>query len=93
MERVCTVCVALLLVAGLQAETYLDVYPPVNDSDPSAKPLYFGLLQSFGTNFNGSGSIAGVRVALDLINSDATLLPGYSLHYTLTDSQVSTCAR
>ena len=66
---------------------YLDVYPPVNNND-TRTPLYFALLQSFGSKLNGSGSVAGLQVALDRINSDPTLLPGYTLHYTLTDSQV-----
>ena len=66
---------------------YLDIYPPVDQNDPRT-PLHFALLQSFGGNFDGSGSVAGLQVALDRINSDPTLLPGYSLHYTLMDSQV-----
>ena len=32
--------------------------------------------------------IAGVQAALDEINSRDDLLPGYTLHYTLTDSKV-----
>ena len=62
-------------------------YPPLNGSHP-LKPLVFGLIMSFGGNFNSSAAIPGVRVALDRINSDTTLLPGYSLHYALSDSQV-----
>ena len=70
---------------------YLQVYP---DTDPSGetsvgiKSLYFALMMSFGGDFRTSGAIPGVQVALDQINSDPTLLPGYQLHYTLTDSQV-----
>ena len=66
---------------------YLHIYPPIDEND-TRKPLHFALLQSFGSEYNGSGSVAGLQVALDRINSDPTLLPGYSLHYTLTDSQV-----
>ena len=62
-------------------------YPPLNGSHP-LKPLVFGLIMSFGGNFNSSAAIPGVRVALDRINRDTTLLPGYSLHYALSDSQV-----
>ena len=79
---------------------YLQVYP---DTDPSAgsgetsvglKSLYFALMMSFGGDqFRSSGVIPGVEVALDQINSDPTLLPGYQLHYTLTDSQVCTSYR
>ena len=35
-----------------------------------------------------TGALAGVQAALDDINSRDDLLPGYTLHYTLTDSQV-----
>ena len=62
-------------------------YPPLNESQP-LKPLVFGLIMSFGRSFDSSTSIPGVRVALDRINRDTTLLPGYSLHYALSDSQV-----
>ena len=66
---------------------YLHIYPPVHEND-TRTPLYFALLQSFGGQYNGSGAVAGLQVALDGINSDPTLLPGYTLHYTLTDTQV-----
>ena len=80
---------SLLLFLGLVSTVrgYLHIYPPVDEND-TRTPLYFALLQSFGSEYNGSGSVAGLQVALDRINSDPTLLPGYSLHYTLTDSQV-----
>ena len=80
---------SLLFFLGLVSivRGYLDIYPPVDQNDPRT-PLHFALLQSFGGNFDGSGSVAGLQVALDRINSDPSLLPGYSLHYTLMDSQV-----
>ena len=73
---------------------YLDVYPDPNDSQilQGRTPLYFSLIQSLGgplSLYDGSGSIAGVKVALDAINNDITLLPGYTLHYTFSDSKVS----
>ena len=70
---------------------YLQVYPSNNPSEEISvgiKSLYFALMMSFGGDFRSSGAIPGVQVALDQINSDPTLLPGYQLHYTLTDSQV-----
>ena len=73
---------------------YLQVYPgtdPSGETSVELKSLYFALMMSFGGDFRSSGAIPGVQVALDQINSDPTLLPGYQLHYTLTDSQV--CAR
>lgn len=52
-------------------------------------PLYFGLLLSLSGDHQSTGALAGVQAAVDDINSRDDLLPGYSLHYTLTDSQVS----
>jgi hypothetical protein len=67
---------------------YLETYPKVQESNVTT-PLYFGLIMSFpGGEFDSSGAIAGVRVALDRINNDPTLLPNYTLHYTLTNSSV-----
>ena len=72
---------------------YLEVYP--DPRDPAVlkgrTPLHFALVQSLGGQFDGSGNVAGVKVALDRINNDTTLLPGYTLHYTFTDSKVSKC--
>ena len=76
---------------------YLEVYP--DPRDPAVlrgrTPLHFALVQSLGgpfSLFDGSGNIAGVQLALDRINNDTTLLPGYTLHYTFTDSKVSKCS-
>ena len=74
---------------------YLQVYPgtdPSRETSVGIKSLYFALMMSFGGDFRSSGAIPGVQVALDQINSDPTLLPGYQLHYTLTDSQVCATA-
>ena len=79
--------------------SYLEVYPLVNLSqnqltctpqpaDNKTCPLYIALMMSFGREYISSGVIASVQYALDQINADQDLLPGYSLHYTLTDSQV-----
>lgn len=71
---------------------YMQVYPPpdppVNEAAGGPRSLYFALMMSFGGEYKSSGAIPGVQVALDKINNDSTLLPGYKLHYTLTDSQV-----
>ena len=82
---------ALASVALGQVGSYLQIYPPVENDGRT--PLFFGLIQSFGGAYDGSGSIAGVEVALKEINNDPTILPGYRLHYTLTDSQVSRAGR
>ena len=66
---------------------YLHIYPRVNDTD-ARTPLYFALVLSFGGDYTSIGALPGIQVALDYINNDLSLLPGYTLHYTLTDSKV-----
>ena len=51
-------------------------------------PLYIALMVSFGGEFDSSGVIPGVQMALDQINSNPAMLPGYTLHYTLTATRV-----
>ena len=98
-KEVLALLVAQLLYCSVHAsldydpDDYLDVYPDPQDSNvlKGRVPLHFGLMQSLGgplSQFDGSGSIAGVKVALDRINDDESLLPGYTLHYTFTDSKV-----
>ena len=75
---------------------YMQVYPPVNASldehcTPEKNgtcPLFLALLMSFGGAARSSGVIPGIQIALDQINNDSTILPGYTLHYTLMDTQV-----
>ena len=67
---------------------YKEVYPEVDLTGNLSNHLFFALVQSFGVEFNGSGNIAGVKVAVDRINADSSVLPNHVLHYTLTDSQV-----
>ena len=88
---------------GSEEQAYKDIYPQIADTsvqfgvavNSSAElervPLYFGLMMSFGGDVKSSGAIPGVQVALDAINNQPDLLPGYTLHYTLTDSQVYIC--
>ena len=68
-------------------EPYHQIYPPVNETD-GRTPLYFALVLSFGGSYKSIGALPGIQIALDYINSGPSILPGYSLHYTLTDSQV-----
>jgi gamma-aminobutyric acid type B receptor len=44
---------------------------------------------SLGLNntLNGTGIIPGIQLALDSINDDPNILPGYKLNYVLMDSQ------
>ncbi len=78
---------------NFERSRYLEVYPDPEDDGflDGRTPLYFALIQSLGGNgslFDGSGSVAGVKVALDRINNDTSILPGYTLHYTFSDSKV-----
>ena len=74
----------------LSNSLYLDSYPKLADISLKNKsiPLYFGLMLSLSGDDESSGALAGVQAALDEINSRDDLLPGYTLHYTLTDSKV-----
>ena len=67
------------------SSNYLRVYPNATRETTS---LYFGLMLSLSGDHQSTGALAGVQAALDDINSRDDLLPGYSLHYTLTDSKV-----
>ena len=84
-----TLFVAVLLQAALATSynpwPYLQTYPPWNDS---RTPLHFAVTLSFGGGYTSIGALPGVQIALDYINSHPSILPGYTLHYTLTDSQV-----
>lgn len=80
---------------------YVEVYPPTDTTQdqfscvPSENrtcPLYVAVTVSFGGEYLSTGVIGSIQYALDQINNNSSLLPGYSLHYTLTDSQVS-CKR
>ena len=52
--------------------------------------LYFSLIVSSTTTINMSGIVSAVDQALELINNNTTILPGYSLQYTQElDTQVS----
>ena len=77
---------------GYNRAYYVEIYPDPDVFDlQNRTPLYFAHIQSLGGEFSqldGSGTLAGKNLALDWINNDASILPEYTLHYTLTDSQV-----
>lgn len=73
---------------------YLRMYPSVTVE--GTQPLFFGLMKvvsvalPVGEYDIGSVTVPSVEVALDQINDpNSTILPGYTLHYLLADSQVS----
>ena len=82
-------CLALLIstLTKTGGHPYLGIYPTAETQNESTA-LYFGLMLSLSGEQQSTGALAGVQDALDHINSRHDLLPGYSLHYTLTDSQV-----
>ena len=65
----------------------ISVYPPV-ENDTNCH-LYFGLIVFSGEDINTLSNVAGVRLALNRINNNSNLLQNYTLHYVLSDSQVS----
>ena len=71
---------------------YRQIYPPVDESDDRT-PLFCAVVFSFGGVYRSIGVLPGIQIALDYINSEPSILPGYTLHYTLMDSQVSTRRR
>ena len=74
-------------------ESFVEVFPTAAAGvNESSVPLYFGLMLSLSGDQQSTGALAGVQAALDEVNSRDDLLPGYSLHYILTDSQVR-CVR
>ena len=63
--------------------------PPIPDNQSMATPLYFGLMVAPSEDSDYlNTTLTAVQLALDTINADSDLLRGYSLHYTLTVSQV-----
>ena len=72
-------------------DDYLEVYPDPRDPEvlQGRSPIYFALIQAITGPLATNGTVAGVKVALDWINNDTSLLPGYTLHYTLGDGEVS----
>ena len=81
-------CTAVTTLSSTIPWPYHQIYPPMNDTD-GRSPLHFALVLSFGGSvYQSIGVLPGVQMALDYINSEPSILPGYSLHYTLTDSQV-----
>ena len=56
------------------------------------KNIYFGHITSFGeSGYNSSGAIPAVELAVEHINNNTSILPGYTLVSTpVMDSGVST---
>ena len=87
--------ILLVLLCGAQSLSYnpadyIEVYPDPTDPEvlKGRTPLYFSHIVSLEGQYVSAGTVAGVKVALDRINNDSNLLPGYTLHYTLADCKV-----
>ena len=63
------------------------VYPSNVTPGDGRTPLTLGLMLSFSGDYITKGAIPGIQLAVDIING-GSLLPGYRLQYSLTDSQV-----
>ena len=93
-------CFIVLAASLTQASTsvYKQVYPDIEEDslhhsdlcDPRNEicPLFITLLMSFGGIYKSNGAIPGIQIALDEINRNSAMLPGYKLHYILKDSNV-----
>ncbi len=91
-------CLTIILVSKVEMGTcqnclpysreFDGVYPPV---DPTADttPLYFGLVVGAEAVAENSSLVTvAARLSLDTINAHLNILRRYSLHYTLTYSNV-----
>ena len=87
------------LAAENQFEVYKQIYPDINTTQDATNcsrsrsgnetcPLYIALMMAFDGDYITSGVIPGVQLALDQINSNPDILPGYTLHYTLLPTRV-----
>ena len=71
------------------------IYPPLTeDIDGMAEtPLFVGLIESYDPAhpdqlLRSVGTIVGTEMALDHINANPSILPGYRLYYNFINSQV-----
>ena len=84
----------LLLSRCFPATAEGSIYPPREDATATElEPLYVGLIESYDPaeadpQLGAVGTVVGAEIALDHINADPRMLPGYSLHLNFINSQV-----
>ena len=89
--RFCIIMLAMVVLSTTSIKCSGTMYQ--NMTNKTSTPLYFGLMLSLSGDQQSTGALAGVQAALDHINSRDDLLPGYSLHYTLIDSEVTVATK
>ena len=93
MAKEIALFVAILLPALTTAQSLLDrqvdilqTYPPT--ARDGTRSLYVAVMQSFSGGWVSAGGVPAIQLALDDINADDSVLPGYTLRYELTDTKV-----
>ena len=86
MEPLLVLAIAVL---SLGVASPFVIHPPVQNGSDAPTPLYFSLIQSFSGQYVSGYSLPGLEMALDFINQDPTMLPGYTLHYVFSDAAVN----
>lgn len=77
-----SLCQLLLLLSPARGHTPDDAPP---DNRTELRILY---ITSFGGEYNSSGSIPAVEIAMEQINNSSDILEDYRLVYEVGDSQV-----
>ena len=70
-------CAMLLLTAGATSSS--DNADSMGSGEETQHQLHVLLMASSTSSFNSSGAEGAVRLAMDRVNANSTVLPGYSL--------------
>ena len=77
------------LQAVLLSTLFLANLSPVPFCEAVDIPLRFMFLTAFTGDFNSSGTVPAIEIALERINQDPSILPGYQLQTVpVRDSEV-----
>jgi len=84
---------AAIIITGAERAAIYPVVDYESQSEDGKVPLYVGLIQSYDPSspdaqLDSTGTIVGTEIALDHINADESMLPGYRLHYSFVGSPV-----